>query len=70
MNCTKGGIEEGRRPDGDGGVESYGIIEEIEEIESGVQGSRSAFEFPSRVNLSCPSLYGIARTLGKKADPQ
>ena len=28
-------------------------------------GSRSTFEFPSRVNLSAPSLYCIARTLGK-----
>ena len=27
--------------------------------------SRSTFEFPSRVNLSGPSLYCIARTLGK-----
>ena len=27
--------------------------------------SRSTFEFPSRVNLSVPSLYCIARTLGK-----
>ena len=28
-------------------------------------GSRSTFEFPSRVNLSGPSLYCIARTMGK-----
>ena len=28
-------------------------------------GSRSTFEFPSRVNLSGPSLYCIAQTLGK-----
>ena len=28
-------------------------------------GSHSTFAFPSRVNLSCPSLYCIARTLGK-----
>ena len=28
-------------------------------------GSRSTFEFPSRVNLSGPRLYCIARTLGK-----
>ena len=28
-------------------------------------GFRSTFEFPSRVNLSGPSLYCIARTLGK-----
>ena len=28
-------------------------------------GSRSTFEFPSRVNLSGPSLYCIARTLSK-----
>ena len=28
-------------------------------------GSRSSFKFPSRVNLSAPSLYCIARTLGK-----
>ena len=27
-------------------------------------GSRSTFEFPSRVNLSGPSLYYIARKLG------
>ena len=29
------------------------------------RGSRSTFEFPSRVNFSGPSLYCIARTLGK-----
>ena len=28
-------------------------------------GSRSTFEFPSRVNLSGPCLYCIVRTLGK-----
>ena len=28
-------------------------------------GQPCTFEFPSRVNLSCPSLYCIARTLGK-----
>ena len=28
-------------------------------------GSRSTFEFPSRVNFSVPSLYCIAWTLGK-----
>ena len=33
-----------------------------------ITGCRSTFEFPSRVNLSGPSLYGIARV--KKADTQ
>ena len=28
-------------------------------------GSRSTFEFPSWINLSGPSLFRIARTLGK-----
>ena len=31
-----------------------------------ITGSRSTFEFQSRVNLSGPSLYCIARTLGKE----
>ena len=30
-----------------------------------ITGSRSTFEFPSRVNLSGPSLYCIARTLNR-----
>ena len=30
-----------------------------------ITGSRSTFEFSSRVNLSGPSLYCIAQTLGK-----
>ena len=30
-----------------------------------ITNSRSTFEFPSRANLSGPSLYCIARTLGK-----
>ena len=30
-----------------------------------IPGSRSTFEFPSRVNLSGPSLYCIVQTLGK-----
>ena len=30
-----------------------------------ITGSRSTFEFPSRVNFSGPSLHCIARTLGK-----
>ena len=34
-------------------------------IRDGDTGSRSTFEFPSRVNLSGPSLYCIARTSGK-----
>ena len=33
-------------------------------------GYNSTFEFPSRVNLSGPSLYCIGQTLGKKADTQ
>jgi len=32
-----------------------------------ITGSRSTFEFPSRVNLSDPSLYCIARTWGKSS---
>ena len=30
-----------------------------------LKGSRSTFEFPSRVNLSGPSLYCVVKTLGK-----
>ena len=34
-------------------------------------GSLGTFEFPNRVNLSGPSLYCVARTLGEwKADTQ
>ena len=32
-----------------------------------MEGSRSTFKFPSQVNLSGPSLYCVARTLGKKS---
>ena len=35
-----------------------------------ITGNRSTFEFPSRVNLSGPNLYCIARTLVSKADTQ
>ena len=34
-------------------------------FENTVTGSRGTFEFPSRVNLSGPGFYSIARTLGK-----
>ena len=49
-------------------LDIYMLILTIEILEFYVlilHGQRSTFEFPSRVNLSVPSLYCIARTLGK-----
>ena len=37
----------------------------VRHMNNPLTGSRSTFEFPSQVNLSGPSLYYIARTLGK-----
>ena len=46
-------------------IKTETIIQVLSYMGYSVMGSRSIFEFPSRNNLSGPSLYCTARTLGK-----